>query len=214
MAVAAISGAKSSCLEGFGARSDPILLGSGYYRITSLMLIELSPAICLPRPKVLDLLSSSMSSSDIDISELLSLASNGDRDAANELFQIVYLELKHLANSQMEGEPLSNLLQPTALVHEVWLRLLGDDQDHNWNDRRHFLASVAQGMRRVLVDSARARHALKRGGKRAKTKFELREDDGYFAGSPSICDEEILALDEALDLLRVKDPKKTESAAG
>ena len=203
MAVAAISGVKSSCLEGFGARSDPILLGSGYYRITSLMLIELSPAICLPRPKVLDLLSSSMSSSDIDISELLSSASNGDRDAANELFQIVYLELKHLANSQMEGEPLSNLLQPTALVHEVWLRLLGDDQDHNWNDRRHFLASVAQGMRRVLVDSARARHALKRGGKRVK--FELREDDGAI-----ICDEEILALDEALDLLRVKDPKKTQ----
>ena len=144
-----------------------------------------------------------MSSNDIDISELLNSASNGDRDAANELFQIVYLELKHLANSQMEGEPLSNLLQPTALVHEVWLRLLGDNQDLNWNDRQHFFASVAQGMRRVLVDSARSRQTLKRGGERVK--FKLREDDGAIIG-----DEEILALDEALDLLRVKDPKKAQ----
>jgi len=132
---------------------------------------------------------------------LLESISNGDRAATDELFAVVYDELKRMANSQMLGEAKNNTLQSTALVHEVWIKLIGNRDDIQWNNRGHFFAAAAQAMRRILVDAARSRKRLKRGG--GMQKVELQDYDLVIEQ-----DEQLLALDEALQLLHEEDEKK------
>lgn len=137
------------------------------------------------------------------ITQLLESAVSGDRKAANELFSVVYEELRRIAGDQMRRESSGHTLQSTALVHEVWIRLLGRDNDLNWKDRGHFFAAAAMAMRRILVDAARARKRKKRGG--GQVKHPLRDDDLV-----TTQDDELLALDEALDLFRSEDETKAK----
>jgi len=138
-----------------------------------------------------------------NVTLLLEQVVGGDSDAANQLFSVVYAELKQLAAKHMKNEAQQHTLQSTALVHEVWLKLIGSRDDPNWKNRKHFFAACAQAMRRILVDSAKTRKRVKRGGD--NQKFELQEQDLIDRH-----DEELLALDEALELLRKEDPQKAE----
>ena len=142
-----------------------------------------------------------MTSSRLSITQMLDAAAAGEPDAANELFGLVYDELRQLAGHQMKQESISHTLQSTALVHEVWIKLVGDRNDQSWQNRSHFFAAAAQAMRRILVDAARARKRIKRGG--GKAKLEIRDDDLV-----SLQDEELIALDEALELLQADDDIK------
>lgn len=134
---------------------------------------------------------------------LLEQVSSGDRNAANQLFDLVYDQMKKLATSQMKKESINHTLQSTALVHEAWIKMIGSRAEPAWNNRGHFFAAAAQAMRRILVDAARERQRQKRGGK--NQGFELREDQFSIRQ-----DDDLLALDEALDQLKAKDPVKAE----
>lgn len=128
---------------------------------------------------------------------------SGDRRAAAELIPLVYQELKELARSRMAHVPPGNTLQPTALVHEAFLRVVGD-QDPGWDSKGHFFAAAAEAMRQALVDQARRKNRVKRGG--GKKRMEL-EDFEVPLAQPV---EDILALDEALERLRTDDPRKAQ----
>ena len=133
-----------------------------------------------------------------DVSEILRSARPGDPETQGRLFPLVYDELRRLAGHKLAGESPGHTLQPTALVHEAYLRLVGDQQ---FDNRGHFFAAAAEAMRRILVENARRRGRLKRGGD--LNRVELNED-AHAASSP---DEELLALDEALTLLADRDPE-------
>src|SRR5262245_22624612 len=107
-----------------------------------------------------------------DVTSLLARAQAGDADAAADLFPLVYGELRRIAAAKMARESPNHTLQPTALVHEAWLRLGGDAQP-GWRDRAHFLAAAAEAMRRILVENARRKKSLKRGG--GNERLELHE---------------------------------------
>jgi RNA polymerase sigma factor (TIGR02999 family) len=133
----------------------------------------------------------------------LTRACAGDRQAAAELLPLVYDELKHLARARMANVPPGNTLQPTALVHEAYMRLVGN-QDPGWDGRGHFFAAAAEAMRQVLVDQVRRKKRLKRGGD--KKRMDIEDFDVPLA-EPDL---DILALDEALERLRTDDPRKAE----
>jgi RNA polymerase sigma factor (TIGR02999 family) len=137
------------------------------------------------------------------VTRLLIAMGGGEECAAEELLPLVYDELRSLARSQMAREGSPQTLQPTALVHEAYLRLVGD-REIKWNSRRHFFAAAAQAMRRILVESARKRQQLKRGGGRQ------REDvfDTPIAVEPDA--DHLIELDDALALLDARDPRKAE----
>src|SRR5436853_6646277 len=103
-----------------------------------------------------------------DVTQLLAAIEAGDPKAAAELLPLVYDELRKLAAVRLAAEPTGNTLQPTALVHEAYLRLVGDGRPRDWNGRGHFFAAAAEAMRRVLVNRARDKHRLKRGGRRGR----------------------------------------------
>ncbi len=124
--------------------------------------------------------------------------------SARELLPVVYEELRRLAAQRLAKEVPGQTLQATALVHEAYLRLVGDDPERPWDGRGHFFAAAAEAMRRILVDQARRRHRQKRGGGRARIDIDLAEPE-----TPQI-DADLLALDEALERLAVKDPVKAE----
>jgi RNA polymerase sigma factor (TIGR02999 family) len=134
-----------------------------------------------------------------DVTRILSAIDEGDPRAANELLPLIYDELRQMARQRLAQEAPGHTLQPTALVHEAWLRL-GDGRDGRWESRRHFFAAAAEAMRRILVESARRKQALKRGGDRRQLDLEELE----FA-SPAPC-EEVLAVDDALRRLEDVDP--------
>src|SRR5262245_19764695 len=96
-----------------------------------------------------------------EVTHLLQAIEQGDEHAAVELLPLVYEELRSIARSKMAGEAPGQTLQPTALVHEAWLRLAGSNQ--SWRDRRHFFGAAAEAMRRILVDNARRKHSRKHG---------------------------------------------------
>lgn len=127
----------------------------------------------------------------------------GDARASNELLPLVYEELRRLARSQMARESAGQTLQPTALVHEAYLRLVrsGDGQDSRWEGRGHFFASAALAMRRILVERARSHGRIKRGGDRARQPLH----DGIAAVESDEID--LIALDEALKRLEVHNPR-------
>ncbi|MBI4717140.1 MAG: sigma-70 family RNA polymerase sigma factor [Planctomycetes bacterium] len=137
------------------------------------------------------------------LTEILQATGRGDRQAAAELLPLVYDELRRLARSRMAGLPPGNTLQPTALVHEAFMRLVGD-RDPGWDNRAHFFAAAAESMRQVLVDQARRKKRLKRGGD--KKRMTLEDFDVPLA-SPV---EDILAMDQAIERLQRSDPRKAQ----
>jgi len=138
-----------------------------------------------------------------DVTRILDRAQQGDPHAAEELLPFVYEELRKLAAARMANEAAGHTLQPTALVHEAWLRLVGDD-GKEWGGRAHFFGAAAEAMRRILVDRARAKRALKRGGELKR----LNIDDVELAAP--MPDDELLALDEALDRLATVDTRAAD----
>lgn len=99
-----------------------------------------------------------------EVTQILSQIDQGDPGAAELLLPLLYDELRKLAAAKLANEKTGQTLQPTALVHEAYLRLVGPDNDQDWNGRGHFFGAAAEAMRRILVDNARRKHALKRGG--------------------------------------------------
>jgi len=137
-----------------------------------------------------------------DVTRLLDAVRAGDRHAAAELLPVVYDELRKLAAARLAKEKPGQTLDATALVHEAYLRLVGPADEKRWDHRGHFFAAAAEAMRRILVDTARRKTAARRAG--------AREDvDPDRIAAPGE-DDELLALDEALDRLAEKDPVKAE----
>jgi len=141
-----------------------------------------------------------------EITVILQRIGAGDPQAAGQLLPLVYDELRRLAAAKMAQESPGQTLQPTALVHEAWLRLGGDEQTQ-WANRAHFFAAAAEGMRRILIDSARSKGAARHGGDLVKVSAS---ETGFDIASPSADDEELLLLDEALDALAVHDARKAD----
>ncbi len=127
----------------------------------------------------------------------------GDPKAADQLLPLVYEELRKLAAHKMAAEPSGHTLQPTALVHEAWLRLAGDE-GARFDNRAHFIGAAAEAMRRILIERARSKHRLRRGGDWQRVDLErvtvALEDP----------EETVLAVHEALDRLASRDPLKAE----
>ena len=140
-----------------------------------------------------------------DVANLLSALSHGDPNAAEQLLPLVYDELRRLAAQRLASEAPGQTLQPTALVHEAYLRLTGSDgAEQVWDGRGHFFAAAAEAMRRLLVENARAKQRLKRGGGQQRISLEAAES---VVQAPA---EDLVALDEALVRLTAHDPVKAE----
>ncbi|MFG0290891.1 MAG: ECF-type sigma factor [Rhodopirellula sp. JB044] len=140
------------------------------------------------------------------ITEILDSLESGDAAAAKDLLPLVYDELRRLAAARLHRERPDHSLQATALVHEAWMRLAGDQQasDRQWNSRGHFFGAAAEAMRRILIDHARAAKAEKRGG--GHVRIELDTWNHPASSQP----EKLIALNEALEKLQEKDPVKAE----
>jgi RNA polymerase sigma factor (TIGR02999 family) len=136
---------------------------------------------------------------------LLSAVTKGDPQAAADLLPLVYDELRRLASQWLAQEAPGQTLQPTALVHEAYVRLTGTSVPQTgWDSRRHFFAAAAEAMRRLLVENARRKKRLKHGGERRRVSLEAAES---MVQTPS---DDLLALDEALTRLTAHDPVKAE----
>jgi RNA polymerase sigma factor (TIGR02999 family) len=144
-----------------------------------------------------------MSSSTGQVTQLLKSWTKGEPGALERLTPLVYGELRRLARRRMARERPDHTLQATALVHEVYLRLV-DAREVDWQDRSHFFALSAQMMRRILVDAARARHYQKREGERHKVPLE---EGLILSPQPG---PELIALDDALKSLALLDPRKSQ----
>ncbi|UCF17837.1 MAG: sigma-70 family RNA polymerase sigma factor [Phycisphaerales bacterium] len=138
-----------------------------------------------------------------DVTRILNAIEAGDERAVDKLILTVYQELRHLAANKLQAEAPGQTLQATALVHEAYLRLLGD-QGQTWKGRTHFFSAAAEAMRRILVDNARRKKSLKRGQRHQRVKFE---DADLAIEGPS---EDIVALDEALSKLAASDKMKAD----
>jgi len=138
-----------------------------------------------------------------EITALLVAWSNGDRAALEELTPLVHQELSRMARNYMRGEHAGHTLQTTALVNEAYLRLI-DSRRMRWQDRAHFFAVSAQLMRRILIDFARARHNLKRGGDAARVSL----DEALTVGPEQSA--EMIALDDALNALAKLDERQSK----
>jgi RNA polymerase sigma factor (TIGR02999 family) len=139
-----------------------------------------------------------------DVTLLLDAAAAGDRKAAADLLPLVYDELRRLAAARLADESAGNTLQPTALVHEAYLRLVGTEGGAHWNHRGHFYAAAAEAIRRILVENARRKKRRKHGGDHRRLSLEVAES---LVQAPS---EDLDALDEALTRLTAHDPSKAE----
>jgi RNA polymerase sigma factor (TIGR02999 family) len=137
-----------------------------------------------------------------DVTRILSAIEQGATHAADQLLPLVYEELRKLAAQKLAREKPGQTLQATVLVHEAYLRLVNVEQAQHWNSRGHFFAAAAEAMRRILVEAARARKAMKRGG--GLRRIELEADQFATRGD----DHKLLALDEALAKLEARQPAK------
>jgi len=137
------------------------------------------------------------------VTQALAAMRAGDSRASEELLTVVYSELRRIAAVKMAGEAAGHTLQPTALVHEAWLRLAGN-RTPGFDNRAHFFSCAAEAMRRILVESARRKQTLKRGG--GTERVELEEWHAVLAPPP----DEAVAVHEALDLLAARDPVSAE----
>ena len=139
-----------------------------------------------------------------DVTHILQAIEQGDAQAANELLPLVYQELRRLAAHKMAHEAPGHTLQPTALVHEAWLRLLKPEEQARFQNRAHFFGAAAEAMRRILIESARRKKRLKHGG-----QLERVDLDAVDIPLP-MPDDELIALDEALDRLTVIDARAAD----
>jgi len=138
------------------------------------------------------------------VTQILDRVHSGDPLAANELLPLVYQELRGIATRKMAGESPGHTLQPTALVHEAWLRLVDKDGQAQFQNRAHFFGAAAEAMRRILIDRARRKQAQKNGG----GKEHVDVDDLEILAAAD--DDELLTVNEALDRFTVLDPQKAE----
>src|SRR5215813_10601579 len=143
-----------------------------------------------------------------DVTRILSAIEQGDPSAAEQLLPLVYDELRRLAAQRLAGEGPGHTLQPTGLVHEAYLKLVGPGPQPPWNGRGHFFAAAAEAMRRILVDHARRKHRARRGG--GMTRVDLDNLDAIEQAAAGRDVDELLALDEALAKLAAADPGKAE----
>jgi RNA polymerase sigma factor (TIGR02999 family) len=139
-----------------------------------------------------------------DVMHILSAIERGDSKAPAQLLPLVYDELRRLAAQRLAQEKPGQTLQPTALVHEAYLRLVGSGTPVRWDGCGHFFAAAAEAMRRILVEEARRKRSLKRGGGRRREPGDL---DALLAGGPT---QDVLALHEALERLAAHDPVKAK----
>jgi RNA polymerase sigma factor (TIGR02999 family) len=139
-----------------------------------------------------------------DVTQILDAIERGDPRAAEELLPLVYEELRKLAAARMANEGAGHTLQPTALVHEAWLRLTGNDGNAQFVNRAHFFAAAADAMRRILIDRARRKGSQKRGGNWERVDLDKVE----FASDAD--DETLLLVNESLDKLAREQPKAAE----
>jgi RNA polymerase sigma factor (TIGR02999 family) len=137
-----------------------------------------------------------------DVTRILNGIEEGDPQAAGQLLPLVYAELRRLAARKMAVEAAGHTLQATALVHEAYVRLVGDAGNRAWDSRGHFFAAAAEAMRRILIENARRKRSNKRGGKLARR--ELQEDDALVQASDH---GSLLDLDEALTKLAAAEPE-------
>ena len=137
------------------------------------------------------------------VTHVLEAIEHGDARAADELLPLVYEELRKLAARRMANESPGQTLQPTALVHEAWLRLVGSEQQ-TWQNRAHFFGAAAEAMRRILIDRARRKRALRHGG--GQQRLDIQE----FEIAANSDDDQLLAVNEALDQLALEDKPKAE----
>ena len=138
-----------------------------------------------------------------DVTQVLQSLERGDSHAAEQLLPLVYEELRKLAAYKMANEARGHTLQATALVHEAWLRLVSDE-NRNWNGRAHFFGAAAEAMRRILIENARRKSAVRHGGGQARLDVQEIE-----IATPSK-DEELLAVHDALEKLASRDKQKAE----
>jgi RNA polymerase sigma factor (TIGR02999 family) len=138
-----------------------------------------------------------------DVTRILEAAQNGDPKAADELLPLVYEELRRLAAHRMSNEAPGHTLQPTALVHEAWLRLTGNE-NQKWTGRAHFFGAAAEAMRRILIDRARRKSAVRHGGGQARLDI----NDLEIAVVAK--DDELLAVSDALERFAARDKPKAE----
>jgi RNA polymerase sigma factor (TIGR02999 family) len=139
-----------------------------------------------------------------EITRQLEEMAKGDPEAADRLIEESYAELRRIAARRFSSTSPDQTLQPTALVHEAWLRL-GGDKLRGWNNRAHFFAAAATAMRSILVDRARSRKALRHGGGQERVPFS-----DFDLADGNACDDQVLAVHDALDRLANEDPQKAE----
>jgi RNA polymerase sigma factor (TIGR02999 family) len=139
-----------------------------------------------------------------EVTRILSAIEQGDLPAAEKLLPLVYDELRRLASQRLTGEAPGQSLLSSDLVHEAYLRLVGEGDQKKWDSRAHFFAAAAEAMRRILVEKARRKKRVKHGGARLRLDLDA---GGFLAKEPS---EDIEALDEALTKLAAEDPDKAE----
>jgi RNA polymerase sigma factor (TIGR02999 family) len=144
-----------------------------------------------------------MEPSPEQVTQILDAVGAGDPQAAEKLLPLVYEELRRLAARKMAGEAPGQTLQPTALVHEAWLRLVGSG-GRGFQNRAHFFGAASEAMRRILVENARRRQRLKHGG--GQRPIDLGQVDVALASD----DETVLAVSDALDKLKARDPQGAE----
>lgn len=135
-----------------------------------------------------------------EVTQLLDAVSRGEAQAAEQLLPLVYDELRRLAAGYLDQEKPGHTLQPTALVHEAYLRMVGGEADARWQGRAHFLATAALAMRHILIDNARKKRCDKRGGDRRRVELADQADSSQQET------DRLLALDEALTRLTAADP--------
>jgi RNA polymerase sigma factor (TIGR02999 family) len=136
-----------------------------------------------------------------DVTRILSAMEQGERRSSEELLPLVYDELRKLAEQRMSRESPDHTLQPTALVHEAYMRLVDVERAQHWKSRGHFFGAAAQAMRRILVEAARRKGRVKHGGGRCRVSWTSME------AAASAPPNELLALDEALGRLEQSDPE-------
>jgi RNA polymerase sigma factor (TIGR02999 family) len=137
-----------------------------------------------------------------DVTVILEAMGRGDERTLDELLPLVYEELRHLAAARMAQESAGHTLQPTALVHEAWMRLVGDG-DRTWKNRAYFFGAAAEAMRRILIESARHKSRLKYGGGQERLNIE----DVDLAGTTP--DEKVLLINDALEQLEKEHPERS-----
>jgi len=138
-----------------------------------------------------------------DVTQILEALARGDPTVADELLPLLYDQLRTLAAHKMANEAPGQTLQPTALVHEAWLRLVGSGQEH-WNSRGHFFGAAAEAMRRILVERARKKARVRHGGQLERVDLD------HVTMATQDNDDTILAVHEALEKLAVQSPQKAE----